>query len=59
LRASYAVAHWVGTVYVDNLTNELGINSYSDPANYGTNYQALVARPRTIGLSIAYSFKEH
>jgi iron complex outermembrane recepter protein len=59
VRASYAVAHWVGTIYVDNLTNELGINSYSDPANYAANYQALVSRPRTIGMSIAYSFKEH
>jgi outer membrane receptor protein involved in Fe transport len=57
-RASYAVSHWVGTVYVDNITNQLGINSYSDPANYGANYQALVSRPRTVGLSLAYSFKE-
>ncbi len=58
-RASYAVSHWTGTVYVENITNQLGINSYSDPANYGTSYQALVSRPRTAGFSIAYSFKEH
>ncbi|HEY1314478.1 MAG TPA: TonB-dependent receptor [Steroidobacteraceae bacterium] len=58
-RASYEVAHWLGTLYVENLTNQLGIDSYSDPANYGTNYQALVSRPRTVGISIAYSFKEH
>jgi iron complex outermembrane recepter protein len=58
-RASYGISHWTGTVYVSNLTNQLGINSYSDPANYGTNYQALVSVPRTIGVSIAYSFKEH
>jgi iron complex outermembrane recepter protein len=57
-RMSYAVPHWIGTLYVDNLTNQLGISSYSDPANYGTNYQALVSRPRTFGVSIAYSFKE-
>jgi len=56
-RASYSVSHWVGTVYVDNLTNQLGINSFSDPANYGRNYQALVSRPRTVGVSVAYSFK--
>jgi iron complex outermembrane recepter protein len=58
-RASYEVAHWLGTLYVENLTNQLGIDSYSDPANYGTNYQALISRPRTVGISIAYSFKEH
>jgi iron complex outermembrane receptor protein len=58
-RASFAVAHWLGTLYVQNLTNQLGIGSYSDPANYGSNYQALVSRPRTVGVSIAYSFKEH
>ncbi len=56
-RASYAVSHWLATVYVDNLTNNLGINSYSDPANYGTNYQAIVSQPRTVGISLAYSFK--
>jgi iron complex outermembrane recepter protein len=56
-RASYSVSHWVGTLYVDNLTNQLGINSYSDPANYGRNYQALISRPRTVGFSVAYSFK--
>jgi outer membrane receptor protein involved in Fe transport len=58
-RASYGVSHWLGTLYVENLTNRLGIDSYSDPANYGTNYQALVSRPRTVGVSLAYSFKEH
>jgi len=57
-RASYAISHWVGTVYVDNITNQLGISSFSDPANYGANYQAIVSRPRTVGLTIAYSFKE-
>ncbi len=56
-RASYALSHWIGTVYVDNLTNQLGITSYSDPANYGRNYQALVSRPRTTGVTIAYSFR--
>ncbi len=58
-RASYAISHWLGTVYVDNITNQLGISSYSDPANYGANYQAIVSRPRTVGFTLAYSFKEH
>jgi hypothetical protein len=36
--------HWQSSLYVDNLTSELGINS-------------LVSRPRTVGLTVAYSFK--
>jgi hypothetical protein len=47
----------MGSLYVDNLTNNVGINSYSDPANYGANYQAIVSRPRTIGFTVGYSFK--
>jgi outer membrane receptor protein involved in Fe transport len=56
-QASYSISHWVGTVFVDNLTNQLGVSSYSDPFNYGTNYQAIVSRPRTFGFRFAYSFK--
>jgi iron complex outermembrane receptor protein len=56
-RASYTLSHWMGTVYADNLTNRVGINSYSDPTNYGPNYQAIVSRPRTIGFTVGYSFK--
>ena len=57
-RASFARSSWVTTVYVDNLTNVLGINTYSDPYNYGNrNYFAVISRPRTIGVTIAYSFK--
>jgi outer membrane receptor protein involved in Fe transport len=57
-RASYTRSHWVGTIYGDNLTNQVGINSYEDPGNYGKYYQALVARPRTFGITVGYSFKE-
>ena len=56
-RVSYTHTNWEGTVYVENIGNELGITSYSDPANYGTNYQAIVSRPRTVGLTLAYSLK--
>ena len=56
-RVSYTRSHWLTTVYVDNLTNELGINSYNDPSQWGKYYQALVSRPRTVGLTIGYSFK--
>jgi hypothetical protein len=41
-----------------NLTNILGISSYSDPAIYGNRYQAIVSQPRTFGITLAYSFKE-
>src|SRR5450755_491480 len=48
----YSRAHWHSTLYVNNLTNQLGINSYTDPANYGPNYQAIVSTPRTIGITV-------
>ena len=56
-RASYTITHWTGTIYADNITNSLGIVSYSDPANYGNNYQAIVSRPRTFGFTLGYKFK--
>lgn len=56
-RASFSLARWVTTLYVDNLTNQLGISSYTDPASYGYRYSAIVSRPRTIGVTVAYSLK--
>ena len=56
-RASYALSHWTSTLYVDNLSNRIGVNSYTDPSQWGKYYQALVSTPRTIGLTVAYSFK--
>ena len=56
-RTSFMVSHWEATLYVDNLTNALGINSYSDPYSYGRNYTAVVSRPRTVGVTIRYSIK--
>ena len=56
-RASYTLSHWNSTLYVDNLTNQVGINSYTDPSQWGKYYQALVSRPRTIGITIGYSVK--
>jgi iron complex outermembrane receptor protein len=58
-RTSFTLANWVGTLYVDNFTNALGVSSYTDPAGYGKFYSAIVSRPRTIGISLAYSFKKH
>src|SRR5580658_4685005 len=57
-RLSYGWSHWLGTFYVTNLTNNLGISSYSDPAIYGNRSQAIVSQPRTFGLTFAYSFRE-
>ena len=57
-RLSFTRSHWVGTLYLDNLTNNLGVTSYQDPAIYGNRAQAVVSRPRTVGLTLAYSFKE-
>jgi outer membrane receptor protein involved in Fe transport len=54
-RAAYSVTHWTATLYVDNLTNQIGVNSYTDPVQWGRYYQALVSRPRTIGVTVSYS----
>jgi outer membrane receptor protein involved in Fe transport len=56
-RLTFTQSHWRGSVFIDNLTNQLGIDSYSDPFNYGTHYQAIVSRPRTYGVSLSYAFK--
>jgi len=57
-RLSYERSHWVTSLYCNNIGNVLGIGSYSDPAIYGNRAQAIVSTPRTIGVTVAYSFKE-
>jgi iron complex outermembrane receptor protein len=57
-RATFTRSHWATTLYVDNLTDVLGVNSYTDTSIYGKYYQAVVSRPRTIGVTVSYSFKE-
>ena len=56
-RASFVMAHWTATLFGTNLTNNLGITSYQDPAIFGNRAQAIVSQPRTIGLTIAYSYR--
>jgi iron complex outermembrane recepter protein len=56
-RLTYAIPHWQFALYCNNATNRLGIDSYEDPFNYGADYQALISTPRTIGVTVAYSFK--
>jgi outer membrane receptor protein involved in Fe transport len=57
-RISFTRSHWLATVYVDNITNTLGINAITDPTFWGNRTQAVVSRPRTVGLTLGYSFKE-
>jgi iron complex outermembrane receptor protein len=57
-RLTYTHTHWMGSVYVNNVTNTLGISAYSDPAIFGNRYQAVVSQPRTVGFTVGYSFKE-
>jgi iron complex outermembrane receptor protein len=56
-RLSFALPHWITTLYVNNLTNNLGITSIQDPAIFGNRAQAIVSQPRTVGLTVGYSFK--
>ena len=56
-RIGYQLPHWTLTLWGDNLTNEIGVNSYTDPVQWGKYYQALVSRPRTIGFTVGYEFR--
>ena len=56
-RLTFTESHWLATLYVNNLSNQLGVDSYSDPFNYGPHYQAIVSQPRTYGFTLGYSFK--
>jgi iron complex outermembrane receptor protein len=57
-RLTWDIAHWTLAAYCNNLTNNLGISSWSDPADYASFYQAVVSTPRTVGVSAAYHFKD-
>jgi iron complex outermembrane recepter protein len=57
-RLNYAHSHWITSLYCSNLTNNLGVTSYQDPAIFGNRAQAIVSQPRTVGLSVSYQFKE-
>ena len=56
-RLSFTQSHWSATAYVNNLTNNLGVTSYQDPSVVGNRWMAIVSQPRTIGLTLGYSFK--
>jgi outer membrane receptor protein involved in Fe transport len=57
-RLSYAHSHWLATVYVNNLTNTLGVTSIQDPALFGNRAQSIISQPRTAGVTVAYKFRE-
>jgi iron complex outermembrane recepter protein len=57
-RLSYTHTHWMATLYVHNLTNNLGVTAYADPAIYGNRAEAVVSQPRTVGVTLGYSFRE-
>jgi outer membrane receptor protein involved in Fe transport len=56
-RLTYTKSHVLATVYVDNVTNTLGINAITDPLFWGNRTSAVISRPRTFGLTLGYSFK--
>ncbi len=56
-RMSYSHDQWLTTLYVNNVTDNLGITSYQDPAIFGNRAQAIVSQPRTVGLTVSYSLK--
>jgi outer membrane receptor protein involved in Fe transport len=56
-RASYTHSQWTGTLYVNNLADQRGISSYTDPSTYGARYSAIVSQPRTVGFTVGYSLK--
>jgi outer membrane receptor protein involved in Fe transport len=54
-RLAFQRSQWITTLYVNNVTDNLGITSYQDPAIFGNRAQAIVSQPRTVGLSVSYS----
>jgi iron complex outermembrane receptor protein len=57
-RVTFTRSHWLATLYVDNITNNLGINAITDPTFWGNRTQEVISRPRTYGLTLGYSFRE-
>jgi iron complex outermembrane recepter protein len=56
-RITYTKSHMLATVYVNNVTNTLGINAITDPLFWGNRTSAVISQPRTFGLTLGYSFK--
>jgi len=56
-RLTYTKSHVLATFYVNNVTNTLGINAITDPLFWGNRTSAVISQPRTIGVTLGYSFK--
>ena len=56
--ASVGIDHgpWHGLLYVNNLTNKLGLNSAPNTDTWGQGAAALVNQPRTAGFMLTYRF---
>jgi len=54
---TFTKSHVLATLYVNNLTNTLGINAITDPLFWGNRTSAVISQPRTFGLTLGYSFK--
>jgi hypothetical protein len=57
-RIGYTQSNGHSALWADNLTNQPGINSCTDPSQWGQYCQALVSRPRTVGITARNSFKK-
>lgn len=57
-RLTFTRSHWMSALYVNNLTNNIGITSHADAFIFGNRAQAIVTQPRTVGFTLGYSFKE-
>jgi outer membrane receptor protein involved in Fe transport len=56
-RVTFTRSHFLGTFYIDNITNTLGVNAITDPTFWGNRTQEVISRPRTFGVTFGYSFK--
>lgn len=56
LRAGVENDRWLAQVYVNNLTNEIALTSYTSSGAIGPLGIASIIRPRTIGLRIAVKY---
>ena len=57
-RLALSWSHWTTALYLNNVTNTLGISAYQDPAVFGNRYMAIISQPRTVGLTLGYTYKE-
>jgi iron complex outermembrane recepter protein len=57
LRVNALRGPWFARLYVDNVSNILGISAYTDPASFGNRWTGIVSRPRTVGFSMGYDYQ--